>query len=114
MLRESCKISNLPFSVASVVDNTRTSGIEHYQELIAFADALLIGEKVALDAARDRLHALVGDQGVVRASAVVANFQMMNRALDTLGAQLGRELTAEQSLMAEELGLPLPAHWNRA
>jgi hypothetical protein len=37
---------------------------------------------------------------------------MMNRALDTLGAQFGREVTPELIAMAGELGMSVPKHWD--
>jgi hypothetical protein len=36
---------------------------------------------------------------------------MMNRALDTLGAQLGKELNPELRLLADKLNMTPPAHW---
>lgn len=109
MLRASCRANDIEFQLASVVDSNLGNGVAHYHELINFADALLQGE--SLDSAREKLRSVVGDDGVVRAAAVVANFQMMNRALDTLGAQLGREVTPELTAMAAELGLSVPKHW---
>ena len=111
MLRASCSANDIEFQLASVVDSNLGNGVAHYHELINFADALLEGEVKSLDSARDKLRSVVDDDGVVRAAAVVGNFQMMNRALDTLGAQLGREVTPELLAMAGELGLTVPTHW---
>ena len=69
------------------------------------------GEVKPLALARENLRSVVGNDGVARAAAVVGNFQMMNRALDTLGAQLGKEVTPELIAMAGELGLSVPKHW---
>lgn len=109
MLRASCSANGIEFQLASVTDSNLGNGVAHYHELINFADALLQGE--SLDSVREKLLSVVGDDGVVRAAAVIGNFQMMNRALDTLGAQLGRELTPELIAMADELGLSVPKHW---
>ena len=87
MLRVSCEASNIDFSLASVVDSNLGSGVAHYHELVNFADSLLKRDAVALTEAREQLRNVVGDDGVIRAAAVVGNFQMMNRALDTLGAK---------------------------
>ena len=111
MLRASCSANEIEFQLASVVDSNLGNGVAHYHELINFADALLEGEVKSLDSARDKLRSMVGDEGLVRAAAVVGNFQMMNRGLDTLGAQLGREVTPELIAMAGELGLVVPTHW---
>ncbi len=111
MLRASCEANDIEFQLASIVDNKFGNGVSHYQELLDFADALLKGEKVALDAAREQLCRMVGDDGVVRAAAVIGNFQMMNRALDTLGARFGKEITPELVAMARELSISVPGHW---
>ena len=111
MLRASCSANDIEFQLASVIDKNLGNGVAHYHELINFADALLKGEVKPLALARENLRGVVGDSGVVRAAAVVGNFQMMNRALDTLGAQLGREVTPELIAMAGDLGLSVPKHW---
>jgi hypothetical protein len=111
MLRASCSANDIEFQLASVVDSNLGNGVAHYHELINFTEALLKAEVKPLDSAREKLRSVVGDDGVVRASAVVGNFQMMNRALDTLGAQLGREVTPELIAMAGELDMSVPKHW---
>jgi hypothetical protein len=111
MLRASCKANDIEFQLACIIDSNLGSGVTHFHELVNFADALLKGEVTLLALAREKLRNVVGDDGVVRAAAVVGNFQMMNRALDTLGAQLGREVTPELTEMAGELGMSVPKHW---
>lgn len=111
MLRASCKANDIEFQLASVIDSNAGNGVTNYQELINFADALLEGEPGSLHSAREELRKVVADDGMVRAAAVVGNFQMMNRALDTLGAQLGKEVTPELIKMAGKLGMSVPNHW---
>ena len=111
MLRASCKENELDFKLASVVDSNLGNGVAHYHELLNFADALLKRDAELLDEAREQLRNVVGSDGVIRAAAVVGNFQMMNRALDTLGAKFGKELTPELIKMAEELSMRIPDHW---
>ena len=111
MLRASCSANDIDFQLASVIDSNLGNGVAHYHELINFADALLKRKVKPLSLAREKLRSVVGNDGVVRAAAVVGNFQMMNRALDTLGAQFGREVTPELVAMAGELGLSVPKHW---
>jgi hypothetical protein len=112
MLRASCSANDIEFQLACVIDSKLGSGVAHCHELVNFADALLKGEVSSLALAREKLRSVVGDDGVVRAAAVVGNFQMMNRALDTLGAQFGREVTPELIAMAGELGMSVPKHWD--
>jgi len=41
------------------------------------------------------------------------NFQMMNRALDTLGAPFGDKLPSRVSELAEQFGVQPSPHWPR-
>ncbi len=123
MLRASCEAKEIDINPGAVVDPELPCGVDHYQELINFADTLVGAQTVSkldstsekgmtsLNAARLELEAVVGNEGVTRAAAVIANFQMMNRALDTLGAQLGKELTPEILSLASELAMTAPEHW---
>ena len=111
MLRRSCKANHMVIDMRVVVDSTRGCSVSNYRELIDFTDALLQGDNNVLDEARGRLHCAVGDAGVVRAAAIVGNFQMMNRALDTLGATLGEVMPSQIRALAEELGVDAPSHW---
>ncbi len=111
MLRASCEANNIQFDPGVIVDPENKCGIRFYRELIEFADALLGGETEQLNVARENLRSVLGDVGVIRASAVIGNFQMMNRALDTLGAQLGKEVSPEIQAMAKRLGMAVPGHW---
>lgn len=112
MLRASCKTSQVSLDIKVVIDHEVPCGIRHYQELLAFADALLRQDGPALDHARSTLRREAGDAAVVRAAAVVGNFQMMNRALDALGAQFGAQMRPLMAPLAGELGRELPAHWD--
>lgn len=109
MLRASCESCNIQLDVTVVVNPASPSGVEHAGELIEFADALLHRDR--LDGARERLRSVVGDDGVVRAAAVTGNFQMMNRALDTVGATFGDRLPTRVKAMAEQFGIDPPPHW---
>lgn len=94
-----------------VVDPTRNCRVDNYRELIDFTDALVKGDMTSLDNAREVLRAVVGDAGVIRAAAIVGTFQLMNQALDTIGATLGEVMPPQIRGMAEEFGIDPPAHW---
>ncbi|HJP50734.1 MAG TPA: hypothetical protein QF611_06880 [Pseudomonadales bacterium] len=111
MLRASCEANQIQLDVSVVIDPTQSCGVTHYRELLTFTDNLLVGDSEALNGAREQLRAVVGDEGVIRAAGAVGTFQMMNRALDTLGAQLGKELNPELRLLADKLNMTPPAHW---
>ena len=59
------------------------------RELLALADAAVLGDALELPSATDRLVEAVGPSAAVRAVAVAANFQMMNRMLDAIGVDYG-------------------------
>ena len=111
MLRESCESAGIELDIRVVADSDTECGIAHYRPLLAFADALLARDLSRLDSARNQLRAVMDDDGVARAAAVTGNFQMMNRALDTLGAQLGKSLSPGIIEMAESLSMRVPSHW---
>lgn len=111
MLRASCESVGISLDLRIVVDPTCDSGVAHYQELIAFAEALLARHLDDLAVAREKLTRLVGPEGVARAAAVIGNFQMMNFALDTIGATFGDKLPSRVKAMTELFGISPPPHW---
>ncbi len=111
MLRASCESCDIQLDTTVVVNPEAPCGVEHAGELIEFADALLSRDRDRLDNARDRLRSLVGNDGVDRAAAVTGNFQMMNRALDAIGATFGDRLPTRVKEMADQFGIDPPAHW---
>jgi hypothetical protein len=58
-------------------------------ELLALADAVVRADERAAADAAPALVDIVGTAGAVRAVAVAANFQMMNRMLDAIGVDYG-------------------------
>ncbi|MDZ7685340.1 MAG: hypothetical protein U5O39_10365 [Gammaproteobacteria bacterium] len=111
MLRASCESLDIELDISVIVDPTRRCGIPHYRELIDFADALLDGDHALVTTRRQALRNVVGQDGIARAAAVVGNFQMMNRALDTLGATFGDRMPSRVKAMAKEMGVTPPPHW---
>jgi len=113
MLRASCESLKIDIDMRVVVDASSTCAVTHYRELIAFTDALLSQDRLALEQTREQLRKVVGDAGVARAAAVAGNFQLMNRALDTVGATFGDKLPSRVAKMAEQFGISPPSHWTR-
>jgi len=114
MLRASCEANDIAADFSVVVDPKRSCDVRHYDLLIEFADALLARDETQLGKAREALRIGAGDAGVEKAAAVVGNFQMMNRALDTIGATFGKKLPTRVRAMAEEFGIEPPPHWPAA
>ena len=71
------------------------------RQLMAFADAVVLGDDLELPPASERLVAAVGPAGAVRAAAIAANFQMMNRMLDAIGVDYGGSAG-----LAADIGVP--------
>lgn len=64
-------------------------------------DAVVLRDDDELTVARDRLVAAVSDVSAARACAVIANFELMNRLLDGIGA----EPMASTVELAPEIGV---------
>lgn len=71
------------------------------RQLMAFTDAAVLGDDLELPTATERLVAAVGPAGAVRAAAIAANFQMMNRMLDAIGVDYGGSPD-----LAADIGVP--------
>lgn len=69
--------------------------------MLAFADALVARDPVAVEKTRAALADEVGDATAARAAAVCGNFQMMNRILDATGVPV----PPGRSGLAEDLGI---------
>lgn len=116
MLRASCENNNIEIDLAYVVNGTAKCEVEHADLLIAFADAILTtapDSESGLQEIRNQVVKSLGEARMFRAAGVVANFQMMNRALDVLGAQFGREVSPAVVDMAATLDMQIPVHWGK-
>ena len=114
MLRASCEESGIAIDLSCIVDDTAKCDVEHAALLLAFADSVLAtgpDAEPTLENVRAQLVANLGEARMSRAAGVVANFQMMNRALDVLGAQFGRELSPSVVELAAVLDMQVPSHW---
>ncbi|MDX2381743.1 MAG: hypothetical protein QNM02_18540 [Acidimicrobiia bacterium] len=58
-------------------------------ELLALTDAVVSADGDGAAQAAERLTEVLGEPSTVRAIAVAANFQMMNRMLDAIGVDYG-------------------------
>jgi hypothetical protein len=81
------------------------SGVRCGAELLAFTDAVLSRDAVAIAAARAELRAALGPEAVVDAAGVVANFERMNRIADAIGIPLDLPAGAASLDVQQELGL---------
>lgn len=100
MLRASARETGRPYDLSAITHPDRDTRLPAGTELVDFVTAV-IQRPADLPAARARLVETVGAAGTIRAAAVAANFQMMNRLVDATGVPIGpslREIAAELEL----------------
>jgi alkylhydroperoxidase family enzyme len=106
MLRASSEATARPVDLRGIVDVGVDPLLPAARELLAFTDAAVLGDTLEIAPARERLRAVVGDAGLVRAASCAGAFQMMNRVLDAVGSPVR---PAERAT-ADSLGLAVPGH----
>lgn len=106
MLRASATHTNRSISLEAIADPNVDSGLQWGRELLAFTDAAVGRDGVAMATSRTALALAGGRDAVVGAAGCVANFQMMNRLLDTLGVRVARNRLP----LAKHLGVDVPDH----
>ena len=85
MLRESSTKEGIPAELRGLTDTGIDLGVRFGSDLRDLSTAMVERDRVSTDRARGRILAALGSQAAVTAIGVVANFQMMNRALDAVG-----------------------------
>ncbi len=100
MLRESSEQEGRPAGLRGVTSSHEDLLVDHGDALRSLATALVDRDRPGTDSARDAIVGALGEEAGVTAVGVVANFQMMNRALDAVGIPSGVDLT-----LAEQLGI---------
>ena len=104
MLRASSQQEGAPATLRGVVDRTVDVGVIGARPLRDLATAVVARDARSTDASRAAVVETLGEQAAVTAIGVVANFQMMNRALDAVGIPATLDRT-----VATELGIDLDA-----
>jgi hypothetical protein len=89
----------------AVTEAGRSSGVEHGDQLVAFAEAVVDRDPEVIAGARQRLIDTMGSAAMVAAAAVASNFERMVRIADGTGIPLGEGLTARSRGVVEELAL---------
>lgn len=86
MLRESMKISGQQLDARSVTQGFGAQAeVAHAAVLADFAEAVVLRDAARSTAARAKLHALLGSDGLVDAAATVAAFHGFVRLADAIG-----------------------------
>ncbi len=110
MLRASIESSDGSLDPAPIASGTGATGVADDNALMAFTDAVVLGDVHEYPEARDRLVSRIGIEATDRAALVAGNFSMMNRALDAIGAPVD----SSQADLAAEMGVTIPAHLRSA
>ncbi len=71
-------------------------GVDHANELLAFADAAIAGDTAALADARETVVTILGEAAMIDAAGVIAGFNGITRIADATGIPL-EETKAEQT-----------------
>jgi|TARA_B100000315_G_scaffold259137_1_gene313795 hypothetical protein len=106
MLRVSSQSNEEDVNLASIVEGTaRDSGIDADKALIEFAEAGLGDDGDAIDAARNTVAEQLGEDAMVDAAGVIANFQRMVRIADGTGIALDDAVMMLTADIREDLGI---------
>ena len=103
MLSWSIEATSGTVELRAITDRTLDPLIPGGNELLAFVDAAL--SVVDVTDARARLEASLGQEATVDASAVVGNFEMMNRIADGVGMPVGGGTRRRMAAVIADLGL---------
>ena len=105
MLRWSSNADGLRADLAAVAAGEGDGGLPHGAELIAFTEAIGSGEDDAIQRTRAQLVDAAGEEFMVDAAAVVANFEMMTRVADGTGAKFPDAGADKRAELASSLGI---------
>lgn len=103
MLRASSLAFGYDLDVRAVGDRTVDPGVSGGVAILDFVDALLLRDDA--DHERRVLQDQVGSEGLVDASGVFANFQMMNRLAEGTGIPVPGAVIDREADLIEALGL---------
>lgn len=109
MLRASAAAFQRTVDIGGLADAARDPGLEGGRALLAYVDATLDRDDDP-GPARAAVAEALGDAGVVRAAAVIGNFEMMNRLADGIGVPVGPKTRSTERDLIETLGLDRIEH----
>lgn len=106
MLRESAKAQGQPVNVLAVTQPMLDPMLPLGRELLAFVDAIALLDFDELPIARQNLLEAAGPGAVVRAAAVCADFEGINRIVDSVGVPVNKRYYD----IGDELRVTIPDH----
>ncbi|MBI4885290.1 MAG: hypothetical protein HY826_14680 [Actinobacteria bacterium] len=105
MLSWSSTQSGTPADLAAIAVGEGDAGLPHGAELVRFTEALAGWDEAALAAARAALVAAAGEEFMIDAAAVAANFEMMTRVADGTGARFPEASAAHRAELDARLDI---------
>ena len=106
MLRESAPKGGEGYDLASVMGlGDGDSGIANGEELIAFSEAVIVGDETELTAARAAVIDTLGGAALVDAAAVVAIFDAIDRVADATAIPLENQKLDEMGNFMSEFAI---------
>jgi hypothetical protein len=108
MLRASGRHYGTDFDLEGIVQGDGGSGVAHETNLLAFADAAIVGA-TNLDEARRDLVQVAGAGAMVDAAAVIAGFDAITRVADGTGIPLEQPKAEATADWRVKLGID--AYW---
>ena len=105
MLRESSKVAGIKVCLASVIDRSDETGLDHGNLLMDFTDELIARNGKALDQIRNELTDKLGKRAIVEASVTVATFSMLDRIANAIGIPLEKNMVDMSEDFRGQLGI---------
>ena len=106
MLRESAKATNTEIDLKALTsEGLGDSGVTNGGLLVNFTEAVLGDAETRLVVARQQLINELGDGGLVDASAVIANYNALDRVADATGIPLEAAKEANTAELRAVLGI---------
>lgn len=105
MLRASIAHRGQEGGVDAITGETGAAPLPGGQALVEFADAVVAGDALSIQATRDRVRSELGDEAAVDAAAVIANFQRMVRIADGTGIPLDPPMMVMTEKIRDDLGI---------
>jgi hypothetical protein len=106
MLRESSRLEGRKVDLQVITSGEKVEGgVPAERELVAFAEAAIGHDTDATRHARNKLVVEIGEQGMVDAACIIANFQRMVRIADGTGIPLDKPVAMVTAGIREELGI---------
>ena len=92
--------------LSAVNDGGVDSGVAFGAELLAFTDAVMARDAVAIEASRESLEKALGAEAVVDTAAVITMFNVVDRVADATGIPIDEGFTRDlRYAIGDELGM---------